>query len=62
MIKRGWMKTKEITVRLTVKQAQAAWRMLSTVEGGCEDGGFQRSCETGCRRITRALQKAEEKL
>ena len=54
--------TKEITVKLTLNQARAAWRLLSNIDGGCDDDAFLRSCETGCRRITKAIQDAGERL
>ena len=53
---------KEIIIKLTVKQAQSAWRLLSNVDAGCGDDVFLRSWETGCKRITKALLKAGHNL
>lgn len=52
----------EITLKLTVNQARAAWRLMSSVDAGCDDDGFFRSCETGSKRISKALRDAGVKI
>jgi hypothetical protein len=53
---------KEITIKLTIPQARAAWLLLTGVEEDCDDHVFFRSCETGARRIAKAINRAGKSL
>ena len=46
----------EVTIRLTIPQAKAAWSLLTGVDGGCDSDSFYRTCKTGARRISKALK------